>query len=209
MPCLRTPSSRRGRVNALGPFHQHLKHTKKLPGHTSLCGPGNRHVLVGIPPSPCASCPVWVPAMLPALGRMLFRHPSPSRVWMPPSWWIRASPSALRPCVPPPCGCRGGRLLPGHRDRRRAGRDPSCYVSALERVSALPSWAVPPWAPSWPPPSSVVDSVRPLLSLSLSPVPGPRPGGKVRVVAGTRRSPGPSWAPRSSIPAAASTRRRC
>ena len=45
---------------------------------------------------------------------------------MPPSWWIRAIPSALRPCVPPPCGCRGCRLLPGSRDRRRAGRDPSC-----------------------------------------------------------------------------------
>jgi len=99
---------------------------KKLPGRTSLCRPGNRHIRVGIPPSPCASCAVWVPAMLPALGRMLFRHPSPSRVWMPPSWWIRANPSALRPCVPPPCGCRGCRLLPGCRDRRRAGRDPSC-----------------------------------------------------------------------------------
>lgn len=64
--------------------------------------------------------------MLPALGRISFRHPSPSRDWMPPSWWIRAIPSALRPCVPPPCGCRGCRLLPGSRDRRRAGRDPSC-----------------------------------------------------------------------------------
>lgn len=33
---------------------------KKLPGHASLRRPGNRHVLVGVQPSPCASCPVWV-----------------------------------------------------------------------------------------------------------------------------------------------------
>ncbi len=51
----------------------------KLPGHTSCVDRAIRYIRVGFPPSPCASCPEWVPAMLPALGRISANNPS--RVW--------------------------------------------------------------------------------------------------------------------------------
>ena len=78
-----------------------------------LCRPGNRYILVGIPPSPCASCPVWVPAMLRALGRICFRHLSPSRgldatVLVGPRQSFRAASVRAASCS---CRCRRG-ILP-------------------------------------------------------------------------------------------------
>ncbi len=68
--------------------------------------------------------------MLPALGRKSFRHRSPSRVWMPPSWWIRANPSAPHPCAPLPCACRCRRAsCAATSDQLPARPDLSCWSS--------------------------------------------------------------------------------
>ena len=181
---------------------------KKLPGRTSCA---NRAIVTSLSAS---SLPPVHPAQCgcghaPCTRPYSFCHHSPSRVWMPPSWWICAIPSALHPCAPRPCVCRCRcASCAASSDGLPARRRPVLSISALVRTPATPSWAVPQRGASCPPSSSVVDSVRQLLSLSLSPVPGPRPGGKVRVVAGTQRSRLPCVAPRSSIPAAASTHQR-
>jgi len=74
--------------------------------------------------------------MLPALGRILFRHHSPSRVWMPPSWWIRANPSAhasLRMSVSP-------RVLRGNQSQAPCP-SPTCPVWSAPRYGC---WQCPP-----------------------------------------------------------------
>ena len=75
---------------------------KKIARPHILCEPGNLYVHVGFPPSPCASCPEWVPAMLPALGRIVppmkpFPGLKPSSSWLPAIPWSRR----LRACCVP------------------------------------------------------------------------------------------------------------